>query len=344
MRTAALGATGLVVVGGAGLATAGIGGGGGATTAHSSLPPATAPVERTTLVETRQVDGTLGYGMAHTASGAGRGTLTWLAAAGSVIARGRPVYRIDNEPVPLLYGRLPLYRALKPGTKGADVLQFERNLRALGYTGFTVDTTYGAATAGAVERWQDALGRAETGTVTPGSVMIAPGEIRVAERKASVGERPGGVVLTYTGTARVVSVDLDVQYQRLAKKGAEVEVELPDGRTTRGRITSVSRVAKDGEGDAPTTIAVTIAVRGQRSLGFYDKAPVQVSLTANRHPDVLAVPIAALLAQGDGGYAVQVVQNGTVRNVVVETGVFTEGKVEVSGAGLSEGMKVGVPT
>ena len=58
---------------------------------------------------------------------------------------------------------------------------------------------------------------------------------------------------------------------------------------------------------------------------------------------LLAAP-SALLAQGDGGYAVQVVQNGTVRTVPVETGVFAGGKVEVSGSGLAEGMKVGVPS
>ncbi|TDD32335.1 efflux RND transporter periplasmic adaptor subunit [Actinomadura sp. KC06] len=343
-RAAVLGAAGVVVAGGAGLATAGLGGGAGEpAAAHSSLPPATAAIERTTLVETQDVDGTLGYGGTRTAVGAGNGTLTWLAAAGSVISRGRPVYRVDDKPVPLLYGRLPLYRTLSTGTEGDDVQQFEKNLRALGYTGFTVDETYGAATAAAVKRWQDDLGVAVTGRVEPGSAVIAPGRIRVAERKANVGDRIGGAVLTYTGTTRVVSVDLDVRYQRLARKGAEVEIELPSGDTTQGRITSVGKVAKEGGEEQPTTIEVTIAVGGQKALGSYDKAPVEVRLTANRHGGVLAVPVGALLARGDGGYAVQVVQDGRVRTVPVETGVFSEGRVEVSGAGLAEGMKVGIP-
>ncbi|MGP4025424.1 peptidoglycan-binding protein [Actinomadura sp. 3N407] len=344
-RTAVLGAAGLAVVGGAGLATAGLGGGGGGpAAAHSALPPATAPIERTTLVETQDVEGTLGYGAAGTVAGAGHGILTWLPGAGSVISRGRPVYRVDDTPVPLLYGRLPLYRTLSAGKEGADVKQLERNLRALGYTGFTVDDTYSAATAAAVKRWQDDLGVEETGRVERGAAAIASGRIRVAERKAHVGDRLGGPVLTYTGTTRVVSVDLDVQYQRLAKKGAEVEIELPSGDTTKGKITSVGKVAEDGGNDQPTTIEVTVAVGSQKSLGSYDKAPVGVRLTANRHRDVLAVPIGALLARGDGGYAVQVVQDGRVRTVPVETGVFTEGQVEISGSGLAEGVQVGVPS
>jgi peptidoglycan hydrolase-like protein with peptidoglycan-binding domain len=266
-----------------------------------------------------------------------------VAAPGTEVTRGRSAYRVDDDPVPLLYGSLPLYRTLSVGTKGADVRQLERNLRALGYTGFTVDRTYSSDTAAAVRRWQDDIGVSQTGQVRPGSVLVAPGAIRVADRKAEAGGRPSGPLFTYTGTDRVVSVDLDVQYQRLAKKGAEVSIELPDGGTTKGEITKVGEVAKQGHGDDPSTITVTVGVTKQRSLGSYDKAPVTVHLTAGRHPDVLAVPIGALLAEPDGGYAVQVVEGSRVRTVGVETGVFTDGKVEISGSGLSEGMKVGVP-
>jgi peptidoglycan hydrolase-like protein with peptidoglycan-binding domain len=338
------GVTGVVVIAGFGLASVGLGGGGRPTAAHSSLPPATAPIERTTLVETQQADGTLGYGDTHTATGGGgRGTLTWLPGEGAEISRGRTAYRVDDEPVPLLYGSLPPYRTLQEGSEGADVKQLERNLRALGYTGFTVDRSYTADTAAAVRRWQDDLGVEETGRVTPGSVLIAPGEIRVADLKAGVGGRTSGPLFTYTGTSRVVTVDLDVQYQRLAKKGAGVSIELPDGGTTTGTISEVGKVAKEGHGEDPSTIEVTVAVKKQKSLGSYDKAPVTVHLNAARHPDVLAVPIGALLAQPGGGYAVQVVEGTRVRTVAVETGAFTDGKVEISGSGLSEGMKVGVP-
>ncbi|MFC5748577.1 peptidoglycan-binding protein [Actinomadura rugatobispora] len=342
-RAAALSAAGVVVVAGAGLATTGLGGGGRPAPARGALPPDTTAVERTTLVETQQADGTLGYGSERTAAGSGGGTVTWLPRPGDRITRGRTAYRVDNRPVPLLYGSLPLYRTLSEGREGPDVKQLERNLRALGYTGFTVDGSFESGTTAAVKRWQDDLGVPETGTVAPGSVLIASGEIRVAQRRATVGDRLGGAVFTYTGTARKVSVDLDVQYQRLARKGTEVEIELPEGDTVKGTITAVGKVAKQGRGEDPTTVAVTVAVEGQGSLGSYDKAPVTVRITADRHAGVLAVPIAALTARPGGGYAVQVVEGGRVRTVPVETGVFTGGKVEVSGSGLAEGMRVGVP-
>ncbi len=339
-------AGGVVVLGGAGLAAAGIGGGEDAAPQRSTLPPATATVERTTLVETEEVDGTLGYGDPRTltASG-GRGTLTGLAAEGRTVSRGETVYRVDNEPVPLLYGGLPVYRTLRSGVEGSDVKQLEKNLQALGYTGFTVDKTFSYATAQAVQQWQEDLGVEETGQIKPGSVVIASGPIRIAEHKKAVGDPASGVVLTYTGTTRVVTVDLDVDLQHLVKKGDKVTVEVPGGDTVEGKIIKVGTVAAGGdkEDQEEATIEVTISLSGEEELGGLDQAPVEVRLTSNRRRDVLAVPISALLALPDGGYGVQVVQGGTTRTIAVDVGMFADGKVEVTGTGLAEGMKVGIP-
>lgn len=345
-RTVVLSVAGVAVLGAAGVAATGLGGR-DTVTPRPTTSLETAAIERTTLVDSRSVDGTLGYGDTGTiASGGGSGTLTWVPALGATVGRGEAAYKVDDEPVPLLYGTLPIYRTLASGSEGADVEQLERNLRALGYTGFTVDEEFSAATAYAVERWQDDLGVPETGRITPGSVAVADGAIRVAERKATAGERAGGPVLAYTGTTRVVTVDLEVQYQDMATDGDKVTVELPDGETTKGKITDVGKVAEQtGERDEQTTtIEVTIAVAKQKELGSYDKAPVEVTFAADRREDVLAVPIGALLAQPGGGYAVQVVSGDGTRTVPVETGLFTEGKVEVTGPGLAEGMKVGVPS
>src|SRR3569833_1954102 len=96
-RAVVTGGGGAVLVGGFTLAAIGLGGEGTTTAAHSSLPPATASIERTTLVETQQADGTLGFGTTHTAtSGGGRGALTWVAAPGTEVTRGRSAYRVGG--------------------------------------------------------------------------------------------------------------------------------------------------------------------------------------------------------------------------------------------------------
>ena len=57
-----------------------------------------------------------------------------------------------------------------------------------------------------------------------------------------------------------------------------------------------------------------------------------------------ARPVSALLALVEGGYAVEVIEaDSSVRLTAVETGMFADGLVEISGEGLSEGMNVVVP-
>jgi peptidoglycan hydrolase-like protein with peptidoglycan-binding domain len=316
---------------------------------HSGdLPPATAKVTRQTLVDTQTESGELGYGDTTTVTGRLNGTVTALPATGSTVKRGEALYRVDNTPVVLLYGSLPAYRALAPGTEGADVKQFEQNLYALGYRGFTVDDKYSDATADAVKKWQKNIGLPQTGTVEQGRVAYATGPVRVDAQKAAVGDalQPGAALFTYTGSARVVTVELDVSDQRLASKGAAVSVTLPDGKNVGGKVAKTQTVIKPGEGQNPaeTKIKVTVTVDDEKALAGLDQASVDVAFTASRRENVLTVPVAALLALAEGGYGVQVVDGTTTRIVAVQTGMFASGRVEVSGDGLTEGMTVGMPS
>jgi peptidoglycan hydrolase-like protein with peptidoglycan-binding domain len=331
---------------GAAVAVAAVGFGGTTSppAAASDLPPATTKVTKSTLTQTEMVNGTLGYGTESTVSGRGRGTVTWLPGAGTTVQRGQPVYRADNAPVQLWYGTLPLYRTLQTGvSKGPDVKEVEENLAALGYTGFTVDEEYTSATASAVKKWQKDLGLTETGTVEAGAVVLTPGAIRVATVKAALGDQAGGPVLTYTATTRVVTIALDVAKQGLAKKDAPATVTLPDNKTVNGKVSSVGSVATAGSQGSSATIDVTVELADQSGLGTLDKAPVDVTLVSATAENVLTVPVAALVALAEGGYGVQVVDGSTTRYVAVQTGMFANGRVEISGAGITAGTVVGVP-
>ena len=338
--------------------------GGKEPTATPPLPPATAEVTRTTLVETKTVSGTLGYGDPVPVRAARRGTLTWLAPAGSTVQRGEPLFKVDQRPVVALYGALPLYRALRDGVKGADVRQLQRNLADLGYSGFTVDGTYTPATTAAVRSWQADLGLPVTGTVEPGQVVYTPGAVRIAAHTARVGDTIGGdtggggaSVLSYTGTIRRVTVKLEVADQVLAAKGRTVTVKVPGRGAVNGKISRVGTVVTaqattPDQGATPdstnaaasgASIEVSVTIADQKALGSLDAAPVDVDLAADQRQDVLAVPVAALLALPRGGFGVQVVDRDKTRIVVVKTGMFAAGQVEVSGRGIAAGVTVGVP-
>jgi hypothetical protein len=154
-------------------------------------------------------------------------------------------------------------------------------------------------------------------------------------------------MLTITGTTRVVTVDLDLDDQRLARKGAAVRVSTPAGDDTAGKITKVETVivpAQEPDGDPETKVEVTVSVADAKAYAGYDQASVDVAFTASERKDVLTVPVAALLALAEGGYGVELVEGSTSRVVAVETGLFADGRVEVSGDGLAEGATVGVPS
>jgi hypothetical protein len=156
--------------------------------------------------------------------------------------------------------------------------------------------------------------------------------------------------MSTASTAQVVTVDLEASRQELARKGDAVTVELPDGRRVEGEIASVGAVAEApadqgdelGGAGAEPTIEVTITLAGRTAVDL-DQAPVTVELTRNLERDVLAVPVTALLALSGGGYGVELSVADGSRLVGVETGVYADGYVQVSGGGIREGARVVVP-
>jgi peptidoglycan hydrolase-like protein with peptidoglycan-binding domain len=323
-------------------------------------PAASGPATTTAAVTARdlraqeQVQGTLGYGEARTVTNQRQGTITWLPREGAVVRRGQALYRVDGKPVQLLYGSLPAWRELAVGVDdGPDVRQLERNLVALGFDpdrAVTVDDHFTGATAAAVRRWQEAVGLPETGTMRPGDAVWQPGAVRVGTLKAAVGDaaRPGAPVMEATATARQVAIDLDASRQPYVHVGDPVEIELPGGRTTTGRVASVGKVAAAASGsdpgsDSSATVEVTVSLDRPKATGSLDQAPVDALITTDVRRHVLAVPVNALLALVEGGYAVEVERDGRRQLVGVRLGLFAEGVVEVRGDGLRAGDRVVVP-
>ncbi|WP_037501757.1 peptidoglycan-binding protein [Solirubrobacter soli] len=297
---------------------------------------ATAPVERTDLVDRASVAGTLGYADTTTLVCAATGTLTALRDPGSVVTRGHSLYAVNDVPSAFLfYGTLPAWRDFGPGmTDGDDVRQLERNLRELGYDPGDVDRDWTWETTDAVEQFQRDRDLDDTGKLARGSVVFHDGPARVGEAKAAVGDQVGaGKPLgELSSEDRVVSVDIDASRQRLAHAGDRVTVDLPSGRTVNGRISDVGKVATKSEDGS--TITVTITLPGKADN--LDQAPVDVGFSVETRKDALAVPIKALLARQGGGYAVEVVGRGMVK---VTPGLYADDLVEVEGD-LREGEKV----
>ncbi|WP_327710273.1 peptidoglycan-binding protein [Streptomyces sp. NBC_00464] len=401
VRIPAVVGAGIVLVAGVGTAGA-LGLGGGGTDDAGRADPRTSRtvrVEQGTLTEQREIDGTLGHGAEVPFRIRAEGTVTWLPEAGAKVGRGGTVLRVDDRPVALLYGSLPMYRELalrqpdlpatgsddstsggtekgepraspepqpssapqSPSTPrplyGMDVRQFETNLSALGYTGFTVDDEYTGLTAEAVERWQRDLGLPQTGRVAVGDVLYAPGPVRIANTGIRIGADATGDPVTYTSTSRMVTMEAPAADLEWAERGTAVTVELPDGRTVKGEVAQVGRDATapdapgSGQDEGPdaggpaaggAVVSVVVAFDDQKAVGRLESGPVTVRYVLRRHKDVLTVPVAALVALAEGGYALEPA-DGTGAFVPVGTGLFADGLVEVSGSGIRAGTKVRIP-
>jgi multidrug efflux pump subunit AcrA (membrane-fusion protein) len=305
-------------------------------------------VTRRDLSSQTEVNGALGYAGSYSAVNQDSGPLTALPSVGEVVSQGQVLYQVSGSPVVLLYGSTPAYRALSAGLTGADVLELNADLVALGYVSsshlsptsdqFTSWTEYG------VDKLQAALGE-QTGTLPLGQVVFLPSAARITAVQGTLGAQAGTgqPLLTASSTTRQVTVNLDAGQQAEIAVGDQVEINLPNGKSTPGTVTSVGTVATSPSGGGSPTIPVLITPTDPAATGTLDQATVEVYITTANVKNALVVPIAALLAQAGGTYAVEVVNPNRVHHLVpVSLGLFddADGLVQVTNTSLQAGDRI----
>lgn len=337
----AFGVVALVAVAGASVYVLTGDDGEGGASGGTAMPPDVAEITRGDLVVSKTVDGRFDYAERRVVKSPVDGTVTKVAELGKTVARGQVLYERDARPVVLLYGSTPMFREMKPGTLGPDVRQLKRNLRDLGHgKGLPVDAKYDEATKAAVRSWQKALGEPEpSGEIGRGDVVFQPAAVRVVAANAALADQVGAdkPVLTVASTTPVVRAQLDKGDQALAKPGTRVEITLPGGGAATGQVSATP--APESE-NAPPGIPVEITLDGGVPPGD-TTGTSSVRFIQDSRRGVLTVPVEAVVALREGGYGLQIVQDSTTRMVRVDAGMSADGRIEVTGDGLAEGMKVG---
>lgn len=270
----------------------------------------------------------------------------------------------------VLYGGQPSWRALSTASApGADIAQLETNLAALGFAGdLRPDETFDDVTAAAVSAWQESLGLDPTGEVALGEAVFVPGPVQV--QALAPGVQVGGEVmraspvLAVTTVAAVIDIvtdsgvtetvmpgqrvvaSLPAEDRSLVAAGDDVTVELPDRSEVTAEVTSIGSVPIADPTGAASYVEVTLSLSEDVS-DVWTGAAVDVSIVSKLAEGVLSVPVTALLALVEGGYAVETVTTtatGTGTTLLgVEVGMFADGFVEISGDGITEGLEVRIP-
>lgn len=319
-----------------------------------------ATVSRQALSAETQVDATLGYAGIYTVVNPAQGTLTALPTVGQIVSQGQILYQVSTRPVVLLYGSTPAYRSLAEGAAasdvtGPDVAELNADLVALGYvTGAELSPTsdeFNYWTKVGVEKLQASLGETQNGELALGQAVFVPSAARITTVTATLGApaQPGQSVLTATSTTREVTIALDAAQQSEVKVGDKVSITLPNNRTTPGLVSDIGTVATapaSGATNTSPTISVEVIPTDPAATGSLDQAPVEVSITTANVTSALVVPVDALLALANGGYAVEVVSLTGIHSLVpVTLGLFddADGLVQVMGSDLTAGQRVVVP-
>jgi len=316
------------------------------------VPVSTASVQQRTMESTEEFDGTLGYAGEGVIMSGMNGTYTDLPDAGDILTLGAEIYEVDGTNTSyLMYGNRPAYRALDiDSDNGPDIKQLETSLAAIGFpnvlgANFEPDWNFRAKTETAIEKWQKRTNQEQDGRIEMGEVTFMPQDVRITEVVPELGSRSqAGQVLAYTsGTDLVVTLDLQADRREILSEGDQVSVELPDNTEAAGAVTEISSVAQTLQGASEPTVEVTIELEDTAVVGDLDGAEVTVSVVRETRPDVLTVPVDALLALREGGYAIEMVaDDGSTYLVAAEVGLFDDFGVEVSG-NFGAGDQVVVP-
>jgi peptidoglycan hydrolase-like protein with peptidoglycan-binding domain/multidrug efflux pump subunit AcrA (membrane-fusion protein) len=276
------------------------------------------------------------------------GTVTEVADEGEILDHGDTLFSLEGAPVTLFVTDVPFYRTLTVGTVGPDVQVLEETLLSRGFDAggaLALDETFDEATADAVVAWQSSIGAPVDGVVNIGEIIVAPDPIRIATAHIGIGSTvaPGTALFTPSTSTSIVSVQLPAEDQELLVVGDAVNVVMPDNSDEPGTVTSVGTVAiRNPESGAYFEVEVVLD-RDGAGAGL-DEAPVEVEIIDDRAVDVLAVPVSALLALSEGGYAVEVdAGDGTTRLVAVGVGMYADGLVEVTSNELEPGDRVVTP-
>lgn len=301
----------------------------------------TAAVVTTDLRRLETFPATLRYSEQRNVIAAAGGIVTRVPVEGTELARGDPIIEVDGQPVFVFYGERPMWRSLGlapdgSGMEGPDVEQLEVNLEALGYLPRSrPDQVLDADTVRLIRAWRTDAGLEGSASVELGRIVYADGLIRVSRNLVVEGALlvPGVPMVEVSGTVQEVRMELSVDRRDRVSVGEGVAVRLPDDVTSAGIVQEIGTVvfAAGVDRRGPDYVEVTIHLDDPRLGAQYHGYPVDVEIVTDQAVGVMAVPVKALVALSEGGYAVEVERAGEVALVGVETGMYADGLVEVQG-------------
>ncbi len=154
----------------------------------------------------------------------------------ATLNEGSRAVEIAGRPVFFLIGEIPMYRDLRPGSTGVDVLQLEAALARLGYFAGTPDETWDQATGAAVASWYDAAGYRVNGLSDEEEQALRAARRRVTDAQAAVADAQGstsgaGQAELLSAQSQIDAAESALELALLDRDRALAQAEAPERQT-----------------------------------------------------------------------------------------------------------------
>lgn len=186
---------------------------------------------------------------------------------GSTVDAGEVLLEVTGRPVLVLEGDLPVYRSLRAGSQGPDVVQLKKALRSLGlFDGRVKDDTYDAGVAAAVRALYDTVGYEppSAGTEADDAVRAAREGVRAAEGTITSIEAELRDAQRGPGQAELRSAEFELSEARLELRRAERKGTKAEVRAAKFRV-SMAELALQDLKKPPDTSGLQAALSAART-------------------------------------------------------------------------------
>ena len=297
-------------------------------------------------------------GRADTAHYEHSGEIETFVTTGQVLTSGDVLYSVDGLAVTAVVSDAAFDRDIGDGVdRGDDVLAVEEMLLSLGYDAngdLEVDDVFDENTEKAILDWEEDLQETFDAVIVDGVVSrdeiitFEPGTVAGPVTDFEEEIIASGSVLWSSSTetaARLVETSIAVADKDKLVDGTAVDVEFPEGDIVQGTVTAVatSTTTDPMDPDAEPTIDIEISLtQVPVSARDFNQVDVTIKLVEKIASGATVVPVGALVATGDGNFAVEAITTTGTTLIQVDPGMFSDGWVEV--AGIQPGTQVVVPS
>jgi len=297
-------------------------------------------------------------GRADTAHYEHSGEIETFVTTGQVLTSGDVLYSVDGFAVTAVVSDAAFDRDIVDGVdRGDDVLAVEEMLLSLGYDAngdLEVDDVFDENTEKAILDWEEDLQETFDAVIVDGVVSrdeiitFEPGTVAGPVTDFEEEIIASGSVLWSSSTetaARLVETSIAVADKDKLADGTAVDVEFPEGDIVQGTVTAVatSTTTDPMDPDAEPTIDIEISLtQVPVSARDFNQVDVTIKLVEKIASGATVVPVGALVATGDGNFAVEAITTTGTTLIQVDPGMFSDGWVEV--AGIQPGTQVVVPS